>query len=166
MDTAYRNALARKRELEAELARVDDFLRLYQEFAGRSPSADETAAAHHTEFVQGKLLQEEQLAPGAPPASRSNRKTGSREEFARVARQVLLDTGRPMSRSEIADAVMARGVHVGGKDKAANVGTLMWRMNDRFVNLPGLGYWPKDVEYSPARYSPTSGADTTREAQT
>ena len=25
------------------------------------------------------------------------------------------------------------------------MGTIMWRLRDRFINLEGLGYWPLDV---------------------
>ncbi len=39
----------------------------------------------------------------------------------------------------------ARGIPLAGKDKSKNLGTILWRFSDRFLNILGQGYWPKDA---------------------
>jgi hypothetical protein len=62
-----------------------------------------------------------------------------------VAREVLLEAGKPMKRGELVRAIEAKGIALTGKDKNKNLGTILWRHPELFVNLDELGYWPKDV---------------------
>ena len=34
------------------------------------------------------------------------------------------------------------------------MGTIMWRLREHFVNLPGFGYWLRDHPYPLADYDP------------
>jgi hypothetical protein len=76
------------------------------------------------------------------------------EEIARQVRAILKEAGEPMTRGQIAKALASRGVPLAGKDRNKNVGTIMWRHPNLFVNLPKLGYWLRDVEL-PGIYTPT-----------
>ena len=41
------------------------------------------------------------------------------------------------------------------------MGTIMWRLRDRFINLEGLGYWPLDVANERCGYTPDLGEKAT-----
>ncbi|WP_279480381.1 hypothetical protein [Aureimonas sp. SK2] len=55
------------------------------------------------------------------------------------ARRVLEETGRPMNRAELLEALRGRGVEVKATDPARAVGRVLWR-SEEFVHLDG-GYW-------------------------
>ncbi|MER8855844.1 hypothetical protein NKH94_30460 [Mesorhizobium australicum] len=57
-----------------------------------------------------------------------------------------------MTRAEIVEALESKGIPVAGVDKNKAIGTIMWRMRDQFVNLPGWGYWPWDEDFERAGY--------------
>ena len=67
------------------------------------------------------------------------------EEIVRFARNALLKNGRPLKRGALARALEAEGVPLAGKDKAKNLGTILWRNLEEFVSLDKLGYWPRDI---------------------
>lgn len=64
-------------------------------------------------------------------------------EIAKVARQILLERGGPMTRGELVREFEARGIELAAADRAKNLGTILWRHRDIFENLPGEGYWVK-----------------------
>jgi hypothetical protein len=70
-----------------------------------------------------------------------------------MARRILLEHGKPMTRSELLKALEERDVFLAGEDKAKYLGTIMWRMKEAFVNLDGHGYWPSDMECEGPGYS-------------
>ncbi|WP_156369181.1 hypothetical protein [Aureimonas sp. Leaf324] len=55
------------------------------------------------------------------------------------ARKVLRETGRPMNRAELLEALRGRGVEVKATDPARAVGRVLWR-SEEFVHLDD-GYW-------------------------
>lgn len=55
------------------------------------------------------------------------------------ARTVLQETGRPMNRAELLEALRGRGVEVKATDPARAVGRVLWR-SEEFVHLND-GYW-------------------------
>ena len=57
-----------------------------------------------------------------------------------------------MTRGQIVTALHERHIAVGGTDAGKNIGTIMWRLRDVFVNLDGRGYWPIDLSYEKAGY--------------
>ena len=139
-DRAYRNAMKRRQELQAELREIDQFLDLWKRYAGTEP---------------------EQLPLGGRPGGvaptgggRRGERTGlSREELAPHIRAVLIENDRPMTRGQLVQALANRNVSIGGTDTAKNLGTIMWRLRDRFINLEGHGYWPIDLSCENARYT-------------
>ncbi len=75
------------------------------------------------------------------------------DEVVVKAREVLSEAGKPMRRGQLVDALLKRGVPLAGKDKNKNLGTILWRNSDQFVNLDKLGYWVKGVPL-PGVYEP------------
>ena len=86
------------------------------------------------------------MTSGPLPADRKRRRNPlSPSRLAAVAREIILEAGRPLTRSEIVAAMEARGIELVGADRVKNVGTILWRHRDEFENIPERGYWPKGV---------------------
>lgn len=79
--------------------------------------------------------------------------------IAGEARIAILGHGRPMTRSQIVASLEARGISVGGVDKQRNMGTIMWRFRDKFVNIPHQGYWPADTPCPAVDYFPNGAKE-------
>lgn len=132
-----------KRELlRQELEKIDNFLDLYRELTGTEAERSEASVA------SGDIE--------APKSHGRKRTTGTAKpsDVGPMARRILLDHGKPMTRSELLNALEERDVVLAGDDKAKYLGTILWRMREAFVNLDGHGYWPKDQPYEPASYVP------------
>lgn len=144
-DTAYQNAVTRRKQLISELEDVDRFLDLYRRFASEpSPRA--------VENVNPARVREHQITEGqsAPPA----RASISQEKFAKEARLILLENGYPMKRGDLVRAFKERGMEIGGTDEGKNLGTKIWRAGTKFINIEGKGYWPRDVACPEIDYVP------------
>ncbi|WP_157410053.1 hypothetical protein [Sphingobium xenophagum] len=63
-------------------------------------------------------------------------------EMMDAAEEIIMATKRPLTRSELLDALQSRGFHIEGGDKSKVLGTNIWR-SKRFHNIKGVGYWPK-----------------------
>ena len=140
MDTAVANALKEKKELEKRLAQVDQFLRLYDQFAGTKEGDADT----HKKPAKTTV---EPTQHRARARSASGRSAGPKA-IIEAAAGVLKDFLRPLSRGNLAHELKKRGVKLHGKDKesqARYVGTILWRNQDRFENIEGEGYWLKGV---------------------
>jgi len=61
-----------------------------------------------------------------------------------AAEQLILAARRPMTRTELLEALTAKGFHVEGGDASKVLGTNLWR-SKRFESLKGIGYWPKSA---------------------
>jgi hypothetical protein len=179
-DTAVSRALARKEVLEREIEfhqreveshqreadsrqmemrEVETFLTQYARFSGESElraDADVKKNAH----VKSD-------AANTASERRSSRPSGngpiSQEQFEVDARKLLVENGRPMKRGQLIKSFHTHGLRVGGSDEVKNFGTKIWKAKDRFVNIAGEGYWPRDVacrlvDYDPAN-NPSAGLD-------
>jgi hypothetical protein len=145
MEDIIIKALKRKKELQSELAEIDQFLDTYRRLSSENKSEAET--------VQGSLrLPPPRLDFFPPPVS--PRRRGAPQDFADVAERVLMDRGRPLTRYQLVDAIENEGVVIPSSDKARYLGTILWRHKDRFVNLVDFGYWLKDRPCGLARYRP------------
>ncbi len=59
--------------------------------------------------------------------------------YADEIEAIIRAAGRPMTRGEITAGLAMRGITI----KPNYLGTLLWRMRDRFENVKGKGYRPK-----------------------
>jgi hypothetical protein len=140
MDSVYENAQRRREELRRELEEIDLFLRLHQKFSGGTKTepvatSDDTRAASEESH---------------PVLSRPERKRNlPKHMMAKEVRKMILERRVPMTRTDIVEALELKGIPVAGRDKSKAIGTIMWRMRDRFRNIEGLGYWPIDLPYPP-----------------
>ncbi|MDZ4363133.1 hypothetical protein [Brevundimonas sp.] len=65
---------------------------------------------------------------------------------------ILRQNGHPMSRRALHTTLKLKGLEVRGADPVKALGTMLWRAEDKLVQLEGYGYWPKADEYLPAHY--------------
>ena len=153
---AIRNEMAEKiaaaevqiKEWRAKMARAERFIADWEEFSGhRAPG---TGADTGFEPVS-------RMAAGGKP------KNPKKEEVAAVARQILIDNGRPMSRDDLFAALVERGVEIFGQDPRVVLQTMLWRMSGEIVHLKGFGYWAADQAYAPAGHNPTAMAELNSE---
>jgi len=159
MDTAISRAMARKESLEkeiesrqAELQDIDMFVTLYQRFAG-----PEETLVTVTMPIQAEIRAvETDIAAASQPEIRTVMRRGiSQEEFNEVAPQLLKEHGKPARRGEFLRLFHARNIPIGGVNEMLNFGTKVWKAREVLINLPGEGYWPRDLPYEPAGYDPT-----------
>jgi hypothetical protein len=85
------------------------------------------------------------LAPAALRTSGGRHVNPSRKEVGELARGFMIDKGAPMTRGEILARLSDIGKPVLSQDPNQNIGTMMWRLRDEFINVEGRGYWPKNV---------------------
>lgn len=77
--------------------------------------------------------------------------------IGQTAREIIEKAGRPVSRDALFEGLKERGLIVRGKDPMMVLSTMMWRMQDEFVRLPGYGYWLRELPCAAASYEPTQG---------
>jgi hypothetical protein len=151
-DPTFQRALSRKRELEAELRKIEDFLELYRQFSeSRSPKED---------LAQNEERPAEDAKPISSPqpyrynASRAPRM--SQEEFERLARKILLEAGRPLVREELLEHIHHLGRRLGDTDdkELGTLKTKIWRARESIVPIAGSGYWLADVPCDSVSYEP------------
>lgn len=62
-------------------------------------------------------------------------------EMMGAAKDLIRTAGRPLTRTQLLDALEARGFLIEGGDKPKVLGTNLWR-SGQFVSLKSFGYWP------------------------
>ena len=126
MDELLQNALVRRERLRAELAAIEEFIKGYSEalnVGAENPSA-------------GDLFKIPRKRKGTRP-----HRTEQIDAAVNAAEQIVLEAGRPLSRTALLRRLEERGHLIDGTDKAKVLGTNLWR-SKRFYNLKGAGYWP------------------------
>lgn len=135
MDELLQRALERQKMLRAELEILDKFIRSYVEtkegaVSGRR-QADLFGSANH-------------------PSRRASRAKRAAQVAAMMddAERLILEQGRPLTRSALLRALTDLGHEIEGADKSKVLGTNLWR-SKRFDNLKGSGYWPRSAPIPP-----------------
>ena len=153
MDGAiYNRAVERIAQLQAELQRLETFVCTYRELAG---AFEATLSEQSNPAVR--------MMPTAIPVSEptvvdepvEKPRAAPQAELERVVTEVLVNNGAPLQRMELFNRVKALGVVIGGTNEITNFGSKLSR-SDQLVNLPKLGYWPKDRPFEPGSYQPGS----------
>lgn len=123
-----RDAAARQRDMfDAKVRTLNTLINDYQNSLGRASQAD----------LFGRVM------------SRAERSEHVANMMS-AAEELILAAKRPLTRSELQEALEARGYQVDGTDKAKVLGTNLWR-SGRFRSIKGAGYWPKQSPL-PAEY--------------
>lgn len=152
-DAALRNAEARRDTLAAQintalqqveewrkdLRRTEAFITDWHTFAGTEAGPD-----------SGDTETPKSLYRWDPPAGRNS----SKEIVAGAAREIIKARGEPVSRTNLYEALIERGLRINGKEPLVVLSTMLWRMRDAVARVKGGGYWLAEVPYEPAGYIP------------
>lgn len=152
-DTAIKNALSRRDDLtrdierfrksiksaETELARINAFFRAWQDFADEEEKRS-----------VGPIPDVHVTSTSAPKPTNPKK-----EAVAGYAAEIIVQTGRPMKRTELFNALKARGIHLHGKNPGMVLSTMLWRMRSKIVRLHHYGYWVADQPFPLAGYDPS-----------
>lgn len=165
MDSILDKALKKKNLLEKELTKIKEFIFMYKSLdSGTFDEHSESARARFSQFVSKRAVVSTNAEKDMQNTSHKH-KIIHNEDQKRVRgtppaviipriEDMLRLKGLPMTRSEVLQRLLNDGIIVGGGDKSKNVGTIMWRNQDKFVNLPGKGYWLRNIPCREANYIP------------
>lgn len=149
-DKVYRSAVAERQNLSSLLGALEAQLAVTQAQIKATKAKIRAVDDLLSEFE--KVL-EQKNSQGARASSefrkseKANSLEGRRAKRAvidammDVAEHLILDEGRPLSRTELLQKLKQRGFEVEGTDKSKVLGTNLWR-SQKFHNLKGIGYWP------------------------
>ena len=162
MENVLANARARLWELEAETAKIRQFIEMFERFSSTAPGAltkneqrldqEQTVLESNSEDDPLPVVNgiEPQVSEYAPP-SRGLPRRLLRPHLLELFREI----GHPLTRGQLLKELDARGIPVGGTyNRSKNMGTIMWRLREDFISLDGFGYWPRFASYLPASYDP------------
>lgn len=145
-DAAVRRAIQRRQELEEEIRQIDLFLSLYERFSGQP-------VAHRN--VLGSEAQEAGESGEASMLDDTGVGSGmTQKDFVDLARELLLEIGRPVNGPGLLRKFHEKGRRIGGADEMKNLTTKVWRAKDAIIKIPGAGYWPVDVACPAVSYVP------------
>ena len=153
MNELEEKARERIAQLEQEIELLRNYLAMSgqaREVLGVSAGASERVSAANNSSVESagsdSTAPEKVKKPRAvnPPAS----------VLIPAVIDILRSRGHPLSRRGIYLGLKARGLEIQGSDPVKAVGTILWRNQDKIVQLDGYGYWPKDEPYSRSGYTP------------
>ena len=160
--SAYQNALKRRGELrqqltevEQKLAEVERFIREYHEYSGSSepPKTPTRKPRPPDSRSPAEIAALRKMAPNPPS-----------EEIARAVELILNDRGHPMTRGKLTKELSERGINLVGRDPTNVLGTLLFRLRERFVNIPKYGYWIADRPWAQADYDPSTWDEIQKQA--
>lgn len=131
MFDAIHTAKARREKLLEEVALIDRYLELHHQIFGEAVT--ETLVA--TDTAEAEVV---------PVANREKaRPLNDPVAIVNELDEILASSSEPMTRGQLRSALAARGVSINSKDASKYLGTLLWRNQNRFVNVEGHGYWNK-----------------------
>ena len=132
-DAILKRALNRKAKLLQELKEVEDFIRVYHQFANlpmvQDRAPDVVVSDGDTTMI-AEVKQRVRLSDTIPGA----------------AERVLRDHGEPMKLTDLIQAMSARGVQIGGKDPKVNASSIFSRARN-LKNIRGRGWWISDTPF-------------------
>ena len=121
MNELIEKAQKRLNELQAEVEKLRTFLGVAADLAG-DKAVDNGSAKDSVKLP---------LRHASP------------KQIVESAKLAMRQQARPLTRSQLVTLLSEAGLSLGGKDKAKNIGTVIWR-SDEFEQIEGLGYWPKE----------------------
>jgi hypothetical protein len=143
-----RNVEAHQREVDVrqtEMHKVDTFIEQLARFSGDSELR-----------VDADAKTSDQEPPDSTQPGAENGHI-SQQQFEADARRILIENGRPMKRGPLVKKFHSSGLRVGGADEQKemkNFGVKIWKAKDKFINISGEGYWPRDIACPAVDYHP------------
>lgn len=160
-DEIIRRLLKRREAALRELERVDELIKLYQEVK-KGEEEEDDAATDINRLLRSLAEQGVRLDQRREVLRHMPAHTVRPKDVGPIARRLMLDNGRPMTRTELLEALKQNGVQLAGSDEARYLGTIMWRLRDEFINIEGRGYWPRDIPCEAVGYVPGDDEENER----
>jgi hypothetical protein len=145
-DALLQTALRERDALKAQLAKIRKRIAALDALIA---TYDEPSETPPFEAPECGIQPEPRLKKPGHPLEKKYDKV----EIAAQARAAILELQRPMQRAQLLEALERRGIRIDGRNKPRNLGTIMWRLREQFVNIEG-GYWPIDVACPSVGYRP------------
>jgi hypothetical protein len=150
--------LARRRELELEIQKLDVFLSVYKEVSGteaEAVTAPEPMTGTTVVSVSAVPISHDRNDPMVRPASGIPQK-----DFNLLVKEIISAQGNPMLPEAIYDEIHRMGRKVGGVKEWDNFRTKLWRAKQfgDLVIIPGAGYWLSDVPNAAVGFIPNVGS--------
>ena len=138
--TEMKNLESEASRLNEEVHLADEFLKLWRR-QNNVPGPTQPAS---TRYEIRSDVPIPKPKPRNPP----------REEVVEACMEIISAAGKPLSRQELYDGLLARGMQVYGKDPQMVLSTMLWRSQEQIVRLPSFGYWLRSEPYDQAVYFP------------
>ena len=135
-DNLYRDAISKRDELRDLIAKAMQTLDVVEKFINAYEQIQAAQEYSSPQVSELNLMR----SPKTQRESRSAR-AAKIDAMMKVAEVLILEAGRPLSRSVLLRGLEERGFRIDGTDKSKVLGTNLWR-SKRFHNLEGVGYWP------------------------
>lgn len=142
-DRAYSLALQEKERLETLLK---DLQKNIEEVG-----ADLSSINHYID-VHNRLIGKEPVLRNNSYNNKPHFNNMPKEYIAEQCIRIILKNERPMNRSELYESLNKNGIVINGTEPEKVLSTMLWRMRDKVVRLPGFGYWPADLDFPAADY--------------
>jgi hypothetical protein len=165
LSIVIRNALQRKKLLQAEVQGWMQKIAAAQAEMNANLQAIARIDVMIKE-IQASMPDVQALSP-SEPSSAGQEATGgtgltragfgnSQAFFEQIAREAILQNGRPMQTSEILKAFQERGYPIEGNNPWKIASNNLWKAkaDGRFIHKVGVGYWPADVPNVALSYVP------------
>ena len=131
--TAYENAIAKRDALRKEIEKIEEFLALYQQFESDGIDTINAIKANKN----GAKTPESTATPHRRKSPRKVTPVVLKDNVA----DILKDSGKPLSRREIVEAIEARGIVMPGTNKTGYIGSLLHRFKSEISSTKQGGYW-------------------------
>lgn len=161
-ETLQKQLLARKQELHAELVNVEDRLAHVSRFIKSWHLFAEADFSDADRAYIAKVVGEKNESGHTHTEEKVRPRNSRKEEVAEVARQIILERGEPVPRTELHAELVRRGLTIEGTDPEMVLSTMLWRMIRQgapLVRLRSGGYWLSDRPHEESGYDPATATN-------
>ncbi|WID95541.1 hypothetical protein QO058_22690 [Bosea vestrisii] len=165
-DKALENAL---RQRDAIAAQINQAQQQIEEWQRSAAEIDAFVAAWH-KFADAAIavgtkapvvvfpIRNDIPLPAPSPRKRMATHNSTKEEVARVTRELIEVHGAPIQRTVLLNLLRERGLVIEGTEPETVLSTMLWRMSKEgapIVHLKAIGYWDSEKDWPEARHFPS-----------
>lgn len=135
---------ARKRiaNLYQQIEVLEEYLRITEQTRTILAGVGSSTGVLHAQGVSGPASASAPPDSAESPASPRIRDNPKPAVLIPAVIEILRESGHPMSRRQIHEALSDRGLVVRGAEPTKTLGTILWRARGLIGSIEGRGYWP------------------------
>jgi hypothetical protein len=154
-------ALQQIEEWRRELRIVEDFIRAWHSFAEmQSASAPGSPIRNYVLVAPTGTFAVDSKEASTSRSNTGTRRNSKKEEVAEAAREIIKMAGDAVSRADLYQKLIERGLTIEGSDPEMVLSTMLWRMRDRVARVKGGGYWLAEIPNEKVGYVPNRDTAT------